>query len=102
MSPSYYSYYRDSAHLPELFSECLARNVQLQDKAKSSEEGHVYVVDEVGGENDDAREPLNVVQQNANIDVRIPVRRGPVCVYMCVCGCAQTQSQSLTAAMPLG
>ena len=32
----------------------------------------------VGGEDDDAREPLNVVEQNARINISTPVFRCPV------------------------
>ena len=48
----------------------------MQYKAQSPEEGLVDVVDEVGSEDDDAWEPLNVVQQHTHIHIGIAVRGG--------------------------
>ena len=64
------------------------RQVQLQHEAQPAEEGLVDVVDEVGGEDDDAGEPLDVVEENSHVHVGIAVRGGArvsVCVCVCVC-----------------
>ena len=67
------------AHLPQFGSEFGWRDFKVQHKAQSPEEGFVDVVDEVSGEDDDAGEPLNVVQQYSHINIRIAVCRGAVC-----------------------
>ena len=64
------------AYLPELGPEFGWRGFKLQYKAQSPEEGLVDVVDEVCGEDDDAREPLNVVEQHTNIHIGIAVCGG--------------------------
>ena len=45
----------------------------MQHKAQPSEEGLVQVLDEVGRENDDARETLNVVEQHSHVHVGIAI-----------------------------
>ena len=67
------------AHLPQFGSEFGWWDFKVQHKAQSPEEGFVDVVDEVSGEDDDAGEPLNVVQQHSHINIRIAVCRGAVC-----------------------
>ena len=49
----------------------------MQDKLQTSEESHVQVFNQVGGEDDNAREPLNVVEKYSNINVGIAVSGGP-------------------------
>ena len=65
-------------HLPQFGSELGWGDFKVQHKAQSPEEGFVNVVDEVGGEDDDAGESLNVVQQHSHIHIRIAVCRGAV------------------------
>ena len=60
---------------PEFCSELLGWNVQTKDEAKPPEECLVYIFKEVGCEDDDSREPLNVVQEHANINISITISR---------------------------
>ena len=48
----------------------------MQYIVQSPDKGLVDVVDEVGGEDDDAWEPLNVVEQHTHIHIGIVVRGG--------------------------
>jgi len=48
----------------------------VQYKAEPPEEGFVNVVNEVSGEDDDAREALDVVEEHSHIHIGVAVRRG--------------------------
>ena len=67
---------------PNLWAELEQWDIKCQHKLESPEESLVEVIDEVGGEDNDAREPLNVVEKNTNINVGIAVRWSSVCVHI--------------------
>ena len=48
----------------------------MQYKAEPPEEGLVNVVNEVSGEDDDAREALDVVEEHSHVHISIAVRGG--------------------------
>ncbi len=64
-------------YLPQLGTEFLARNIELEDIAQTSEEGFVDVVNEVSSENNDAGKSLYVIQQHAHIHVGIAICGAP-------------------------
>ena len=63
-------------YLPQLAPELEGWDIKLQYEAQPPEEGLVDVVDEVGGEDDDAREPLDVVEQYSHVHVGVAVGGG--------------------------
>ena len=67
---------RSLTNLPKPGSEVPRWCIKGQHEPQSSEEGLVDVVNEVGGEDDDAREPLNVVEEDTHIHISIAVRGG--------------------------
>ena len=61
------------AHLPYLSTQLDWWDVKCQHKLEPPEESLVQVINEVGGENDDPRETLNMVQKNTDINVGITI-----------------------------
>ena len=66
--------YISSFYLPEFCSEITLGDVEFEYETKTSEKGFVDVINEVGGEDNDARKPLNMIEQNTHIDISISVR----------------------------
>ena len=89
--------YINATHLPELSSHFQVGHLKLQHITQSSEEGLVNVVNEVCGEDDDAGEALDVVQQHPNVHVGIAIcgragGGGGGCVMRCgAVGCAHVK-----------
>ncbi len=76
-----YSSQHDTQHThtypPELGPQLERRHVELQDESQPPEEGLVNVLNEVGGENDDAGEALDVVEKDTHVHVGITISGGP-------------------------
>ncbi len=66
-----------NVYLPEFDPEVVWRYVELEDEAEPPEEGLVDVVNEVGGEDDDPGETLNVVEEDTHVHVGIAISGGP-------------------------
>ena len=62
-------------NLPKFCPQVVRRNAKVKDELESTKERPVDVVDDVRGQNDDSREALDVVQQDAHIDVGIAIGR---------------------------
>ena len=63
-------------HLPQFHPLFAVGNVELQNKLEPSEEGFVDVLVEVGGEDDNAGEVLDVVQEHSYVHVGIAISGG--------------------------
>ena len=68
----------DHAYLPYLGAQLEWWYFKSQHKLEPPEESLVQVINEVGGKNDDTREPLNVVEKNTHINIGIAVSGSPV------------------------
>ena len=68
-----------SPYPPQFSPEVEWWDIKLDHKPQPPEEGLVDVLEEVGGEDDDAREPLNVVEQDTHVHIGISVCGGAVC-----------------------
>lgn len=62
-------------YLPHLGTMLGWGNFKLQYKLEPSKESLVHVVNEVGSEDNDSRESLNVIQQHSHIHVGIAISR---------------------------
>ena len=71
--PSHHYFCAYWPYLPYLGAQLECWDIKGKHKLEPPEESLVHVVNEVGGENDDTREPLNVVEKNTNINVGIAV-----------------------------
>ena len=65
----------DVSNLPKFSPQVVRRDAKVKDKLEPTEESPVDVVDDVCGENDDSREALNVIEQDAHVDVGIAIGR---------------------------
>ena len=64
----------DLYYLPNLSAQLGWRDLKLKHKSEPPKECLVNVLNEVGGENDDPWEPLNLVEQYPHVHISIPVR----------------------------
>ena len=60
-------------HLPKPSPQSGGRCLKVQHEAQSPEEGLVNILNEVCGEDDDAWEPLYVVEENSHINISIAI-----------------------------
>ena len=69
-------YQEPLTHLPQFGSECPGWHIKGQHEPEPPEEGLVDVVNEVRSEDDDAGEPLNVVEEHTHVHIGVAVRGG--------------------------
>ena len=60
-------------HLPKPSPQSGGRCLKVQHEAQSAKEGLVGILNEVCGEDDDAWEPLYVVEENSHINISIAI-----------------------------
>ena len=66
----------DLIYLPEFCPQLVGGDAEVKDELEPAEEGLVDVVDDVGDEDDHARETLDVVEQHAHVHVGIAIGGG--------------------------